>query len=116
MPWRPDEYEVEYADELAFEAKLDEFPQRDAQRLAVYLKRMSRGQYHDTKGNVKALQGRAAKTVGLHELRANFKPPYRVYFGYRGGKVIIATVGTKHTQDRDIEHASAILGDWDRRQ
>ena len=54
----------------------------------------------------------AAKSVGgIFELRLDFGPGYRVYFG-RDGKEIILLLGggTKKRQQRDIEEAKRL---WD---
>ena len=42
---------------------------------------------------------------GVHELRIDFGPGYRVYFGQDGDLVILLGGGTKGTQTRDIERA-----------
>ena len=119
MPWRPDKYEVDFVDEHAFDAALEGFSDTDADRLLTLLKRMEYPQHHDSRRkDYKKVRGKVAEEVGLHEVRAHFGPGYRVYFGYRanGNAVIIAGVGTKRTQSRDIEHASATLEQWDRKQ
>ena len=49
-----------------------------------------------------------AKSVGsgVHELKIDFGPGYRVYFGYDGPKVVILLAGgTKKRQNKDIETA-----------
>ena len=114
--WRPTEYEVEFADAAAFNTALHEFADTDVDRLRALMRRMRDPQRHDSNPDYRMLQGRAAKKVKLCELRAHFGPGYRVYVGCREEVLIIAGVGTKRTQNRDIEHASAILGDWDQRQ
>lgn len=50
----------------------------------------------------------AAKSVGhgVHELRIDWGPGYRVYFGMDGEDVVILVAGgTKHRQQADIVHA-----------
>jgi putative addiction module killer protein len=43
---------------------------------------------------------------GVNELRINFGPGYRVYYGQLGRElVILLVVGSKPTQDRDIKTA-----------
>lgn len=39
---------------------------------------------------------------GVHELKINFGPGYRVYFGQDGDEVILLGGGTKKTQPKDI--------------
>jgi len=49
---------------------------------------------------------------GVHELRLNFGPGYRVYLGRDGPLLLILlTGGTKQRQNRDIEKAKIL---WDR--
>ena len=53
--------------------------------------------------NVKGLSG------GLLELKIDFGPGYRVYFGKDGAEIVILLGGgTKKKQDRDIETARAL--------
>ena len=115
MPWRPDTYEIDFVDRDGFRAALDALEKAaGAQRLRIYVQRMSNPQYHDSKGDdIKKLKGKEAEQVGLHELRLRFRPEYRVYFGYRGNSLILAGVGTKHTQTKDIRDASKALRQWD---
>jgi len=43
---------------------------------------------------------------GVYELKIDYGPGYRVYFGYDGPKVVILLAGgTKKRQERDIETA-----------
>ena len=43
---------------------------------------------------------------GVYELKINFGPGYRVYFGYDGPKIVILLAGgTKKRQGKDIEIA-----------
>jgi putative addiction module killer protein len=43
---------------------------------------------------------------GVYELKMDFGPGYRVYFGYDGPEVVILLAGgTKKRQDKDIETA-----------
>ena len=54
---------------------------------------------------------------GVYELRLDFGPGYRVYFGLVAGNMILLTCGgTKGTQDRDVEVAIKYLEDFKRRQ
>ena len=47
---------------------------------------------------------------GIHELRINVGPGYRVYFGEDGDFVILLCGGKKKTQERDINAARKL---WD---
>jgi len=55
---------------------------------------------------------------GVSELKIDFGPGYRVYFGQRGGdperldKVILLVGGTKRTQAADIKRAKAYWSDY----
>jgi len=53
---------------------------------------------------------------GLHEMRIDYGPGYRVYFGYHGHMLIILLLaGDKTTQSTDIEKARTFLADFKRR-
>lgn len=50
---------------------------------------------------------------GLHELRIDHGPGYRVYFGRSGHRIVLLLCGgTKKTQSRDIEQARAYWNDY----
>lgn len=50
---------------------------------------------------------------GLSELKIDFGPGYRVYFGRRGeALVIILCAGDKSSQDRDITLAKKLWREW----
>ena len=53
---------------------------------------------------------------GLHELRIDHGPGYRVYFGRAGDRLVLLLCGgTKRTQSRDIEQARVFWRDYRRR-
>ena len=50
---------------------------------------------------------------GLHELRIDHGPGYRVYFGRAGDRVVLLLCGgTKRTQSRGIEQARTYWNDY----
>ena len=54
---------------------------------------------------------------GVHELKINFGPGYRVYFGKEGSSLVILLCGgNKSTQDKDIKIAHAYWADYRRSQ
>lgn len=72
-------------------------------RIAARLDRLAAG----NPGDVKAIGG------GLHELRIDCGPGYRVYFVHRGPVVVILLCGgDKSTQEKDIKKARAIADEW----
>jgi len=53
---------------------------------------------------------------GLHEMRIDYGPGYRIYFGYQGHTLIILLLaGDKATQATDIDKARSFLADFRRR-
>jgi putative addiction module killer protein len=76
---------------------------RSAQtRITAAIARLEEGNI----SNLKSIGG------GVHELRMNFGPGYRMYLGRDGPLLIILlTGGTKQRQSRDNEKARAL---WDR--
>ncbi len=71
---------------------------RTQARIDARLNRLRCGQF----GDAKAVGG------GVHELRLDFGPGYRVYFGQSGRVLIILLCGgDKRTQARDIARAQA---------
>jgi putative addiction module killer protein len=54
---------------------------------------------------------------GVHELRIDVGPGYRVYYA-RAGKVVMLLLcgGTKRTQDGDIDRACDCWRDWQSRE
>lgn len=50
---------------------------------------------------------------GVSELKIDFGPGYRVYYGEDGPKIVVLLVGgDKGSQDRDIEKAKAFWEDY----
>lgn len=83
---------------------LENLRDRDARvRIRVRLDRLSLGNFGDAKG-----LGR-----GLHELRINYGPGYRVYFGQAGERIVLLLCGgSKQTQSRDIRQAEEYWRDY----
>jgi putative addiction module killer protein len=58
-------------------------------------------------GDVKPVGG------GLSEMRIDYGPGYRVYYGKHGDNVILLLCGgTKNGQSRDIEKAKTLFEKW----
>ena len=75
-------------------------------RIRTRLARLRLGNFGDTN----SLGG------GLHELRINYGPGYRVYSGQAGARLVLLLCGgTKRTQSRDIEQARSYWRDYRRR-
>jgi putative addiction module killer protein len=83
-----------------FEALRD---RRARDRITAGVRRLSLGQF----GNAKPLAG------GLHELRVDCGPGYRVYFATKGDNVLLAWGGDKSRQKADIGRARAIAATWE---
>lgn len=101
---------VEYLDERGRSPFASWFNQLDAfsaARVTIQIERLKCG--HLT--SIKAL-GR-----GLHEIRIDTGPGYRIYVGRQGDELIILLAGgTKHRQDADIATARLRLEDYRRRR
>ena len=70
-------------------------------RIVQRVRRMERG----NAGDVKSIGG------GLHEMRIDYGPGYRVYFVYEGSAVVILLCGgDKDTQASDVKRARALAG------
>jgi putative addiction module killer protein len=95
---------VDRAGRNAFERWFEKLDESVQARVAVYLDRLERG----NTGAVKAIGGM------LQELRLDFGPGYRIYFGWSGEQlVILLGGGTKRRQAADIERARLL---WDEYQ
>ena len=76
-------------------------------RVRVRLDRLSLGNF----GDCRSLGG------GLYELRIDYGPGYRVYFGEVGDRAILLLIGgTKRSQQRDITQARDLWADFRRRE
>lgn len=76
-------------------------------RVRVRVNRVRLGNFGDSKG-----VGR-----GVHELRIDYGPGYRIYFGRSGSAVVVLLCGgDKRTQARDIEMAQALWQEFLRRK
>jgi putative addiction module killer protein len=54
---------------------------------------------------------------GVFELRINYGPGYRIYFGQVGLTIVVILVaGDKSTQEQDIRQAIAYWKDYERRE
>jgi len=54
---------------------------------------------------------------GIHEMRIDYGPGYRVYFGQKGQTLVILLCGgDKRTQDRDIRAAQQYWTDYQQRE
>jgi putative addiction module killer protein len=84
--------------------KLDEEVQA---RVTVSLDRLERGNFSVAKG----------VGAGVYELRLDFGPGYRIYFGKDGERLIVLLGGgTKRHQQVDIEAAQVLWREYKRRK
>ena len=93
---------------IVFQSWLDSLSDRLAQaRIAARLERLTAGNF----GDCKPVGG------GVSELRIDYGPGYRIYFGKDGERlVILIGGGTKKRQDNDIAAAQACWADYKRRK
>lgn len=76
-------------------------------RVTIALDRLARGNV----SNVKSVGS------GVQELRIDFGPGYRAYFGYDGSDIVILLAGgTKRRQQQDIDAAHCRWSDYKRRK
>jgi putative addiction module killer protein len=102
--------QAEYEDENGrrpFRLWFDDLNDPAALRVSTALFRLA----HGNVSHVKAVGG------GISELKIDFGPGYRVYFG-RDGDVLVILLGggTKKRQDRDIADAHDRWADYKRRK
>lgn len=90
-----------------FQDWLDSLDDSTSARVATRLDRVQRGNFGDCK----------PAREGVYELRLDFGPGYRVYFGIVSGHVVLLTCGeTKKTQAKDIENAIEYLEEYKMRR
>jgi putative addiction module killer protein len=77
----------------------------DAEGRAVVRTRLNRLQAGNL-ANCRSVGG------GVHELKINFGPGYRVYFGVDGNLVVLLNGGDKASQSRDIRKAKEYWADY----
>jgi putative addiction module killer protein len=92
---------------VPFDAWFESLDGAAAARINTALTRLSLGNV----SNVKGLGG------SVHELRVDFGPGYRLYFGRDGDMVVILLAGgTKQRQQQDIDAAKARWQDYKKRK
>ena len=97
---------VEYLDARGRSPFGSWFNNVDAQAAAKVTAALARLEGGNT-SNVKSVGG------GVHELKIDFGPGYRVYFGSRGSEIVILLAGgTKKGQEKDIEKAKKRWADY----
>lgn len=80
---------------------------RAAAKAATALVRMEQGNFSNVKG----------VGSGIFEYRMDFGPGYRIYFGKDGDEwVILLAGGTKRRQQKDIETARKLWGEYKKRK
>ena len=80
---------------------------RSKQRILARLARVRAGNFGDWK----------SVGEGVHEMRIDCGPGYRLYFGLEGHQVVILLVGgDKGTQDKDIQRAKRYWYDYKQRK
>jgi putative addiction module killer protein len=90
-----------------FRQWLDEFDKVTGARIATSVRRLETGNFSAAKGI----------GSGVFELRFDFGPGYRVYFGKDGENLILLLAGgTKARQQKDIETAHMLWQEYKRRK
>jgi putative addiction module killer protein len=77
-----------------------------AAKVAIAITRLGQGNY----SNVKSVGS------GVHEVRIDFGPGYRVYFGRDGECLVILGGGTKKRQQKDIKDSIEGWQDYKKRK
>ena len=76
-------------------------------RIEIRISRMERGLFGDNR----------PVGEGVTELKLDFGPGYRVYFGREGSRVVILLCGgNKSSQQKDIKHAIELWKDYETRR
>ena len=106
VPQELEEYTTEEG-RAPFSDWLREMRDREARvRVRVRLDRLTLGNFGDSK----------ALGAGLHELRIDHGPGYRVYFGRVGDRIVLLLCGgSKKSQSQDLELAHGYWQDYKRR-
>ena len=90
-----------------FDRWLDKLDDNTQARITVALDRLERGNFSAAKG----------VGTGVFELRLDFGPGYRVYFGKDGETlVVLLGCGTKKRQQADIADAQMLWQEYKRRK
>jgi putative addiction module killer protein len=98
---------VDSRDRVPFEEWLVGLDRQAQAKLVIALSRLERG----NTSNVKAVG------EGVAELKLNWGPGYRVYFGQDGARIVILVAGgTKTRQSQDIATAKARWADYKARK
>jgi putative addiction module killer protein len=87
--------------------------------LAGIAARLGKGQSRVVMARVEQGNDGPVKGVGggVCEMRVDWGPGYRVYFGFDGATLIVLLAGgSKQRQDRDIERAKAMWQDYKARK
>lgn len=100
------EYETERG-ASPFAEWFDELDAKAAAKVTIALTRLEQGNTSRVKG----------VGSGVFELKIDFGPGYRVYFGKDGPEIVILLAGgTKKKQQRDIEQARSFWQDYKNRK
>jgi putative addiction module killer protein len=99
----------QYIDRLGrnpFERWLESLDGSTKARVTISLERVEAGNLSTAKG-----------VGGIFELRLDFGPGYRIYFGKDGETLVILLAGgTKHRQQSDIERAQTLWREYKQRK
>jgi putative addiction module killer protein len=114
MARKPDEIDVRYYENDGGQKPFAKFFRRingrAAAKITGAITRLRAGNTGDSKSVGK----------GVSELRINWGPGYRIYYGWDGSKLIIILSGgakkTKKLQNTDIEKAQAFWADYKKRK
>lgn len=98
---------LDTAGRSAFEQWFNRLDDIAAARVTTSLTRLGTGNWSNTKG----------VGAGVFEVKIDFGPGYRVYFGKDGERIVILLGGgTKKRQDRDIQTAQERWKDYKKRK